>query len=807
DAFPVSFLKEAHPSIMWALLVRVLDAYREARKPVAINDTTSVQGSPGASNSAASERDRTTPSPEPASFSRQQELPPKPTASPTPGTVIDLTTTSTSAPPRPATAVRRSGRGGFRGRVNPNPPSSQRRTPTPTPAPEHDPVPLPARPFRSLPYAQDPRVPLHSPQGRPAPLPRPSGYDREGREERPVEYAYRYDPHPSDYEYRYGSPSQFFVRRGYPDYRDRRSVDGRRYFPGGCIPYVEPGPNYYNPEHAPRPRYDDVGRRSRYDEYADYYDERDQYAYERSRSPRYESRCVLRGAPRDDHADLVRLPPHWMEVVAQHNGTTADSIYRTLQEDAAILGYRFGSPEFVNYLFVRGLRNLMYDADLRLRERHPVAQPRADSVVLRPAPARTTRQVEEDFDDLYGRLGSGEDTNNPSAVITDPAVVEADHEKDVNVEDDEADAPADVQQDVPVIPEWALFFAGVQEAPPKALPPIPASFRTKNCTWYDLLAGSQRRPDLDWVDNEDVLSGNSADEWQWDAVSEWTQFWERHSHILPDSCLKEVRTFNAVCLPVASGFIPAKDKLWSYHLDGRVLVMTGLAAGSRNASAKSTNCDGWVPLSYELLRWCHGAGLYVMTILNHTEKGVYAGPDARHKMLNEANLVFCCPAHASAAVYRLTLLSNLYPPIPGRTLYTFRSRKCWDTDLRDAHGHWTGVTYDEAQAMLQLTFRTTNTAANAELTGMDALAPREFEVQFWGSASDETVKKARHENEKESPEMRLHHFARHGTPSDRMAYMSMFSTRYQDPANPFRREGPLQGPGQTLGRLMDDVAE
>ncbi|KAF4733943.1 hypothetical protein FOZ63_021233, partial [Perkinsus olseni] len=178
----------------------------------------------------------------------------------------------------------------------------------------------------------------------------------------------------------------------------------------------------------------------------------------------------------------------------------------------------------------------MYDADLRLRERHPVAQPRADSVVLRPAPARTTRQVEEDFDDLYGRLGSGEDTNNPSAVITDPAVVEADHEKDVNVEDDEADAPADVQQDVPVIPEWALFFAGVQEAPPKALPPIPASFRTKNCTWYDLLAGGQRRPDLDW-------------------------FWERHSHILPDSCLKEVRTFNAVCLPVASGFIPAKDKL------------------------------------------------------------------------------------------------------------------------------------------------------------------------------------------------------------------------------------------------------
>ncbi|KAF4689597.1 hypothetical protein FOZ60_001495 [Perkinsus olseni] len=162
---------------------------------------------------------------------------------------------------------------------------------------------------------------------------------------------------------------------------------------------------------------------------------------------------------------------------------------------------------------------------------------------------------------------------------------------------------------------------------------------------------------------------------------------------------------------------------------------------------------------------------------------------------------------ANTAVYRLTLLSNLYPPIPGRTLYTFRSRKCWDTDLRDAHGHWTGVTYDEAQAMLQLTFRTTNTAANAELTGMDALAPREFEVQFWGSASDETVKKARHENEKESPEMRLHHFARHGTPSDRMAYMSMFSTRYQDPANPFRREGPLQGPGQTLGRLMDDVAE
>ncbi|KAF4752967.1 hypothetical protein FOZ62_014003, partial [Perkinsus olseni] len=64
-----------------------LDAYREARKAVTINDTTSVQGSPGASNSAASERDRTTPSPEPASFSRQQELPPKPTASPTPGTV------------------------------------------------------------------------------------------------------------------------------------------------------------------------------------------------------------------------------------------------------------------------------------------------------------------------------------------------------------------------------------------------------------------------------------------------------------------------------------------------------------------------------------------------------------------------------------------------------------------------------------------------------------------------------------------------------------------------------------------------
>ncbi|KAF4675253.1 hypothetical protein FOZ60_001070 [Perkinsus olseni] len=141
---------------------------------------------------------------------------------------------------------------------------------------------------------------------------------------------------------------------------------------------------------------------------------------------------------------------------------------------------------------------------------------------------------------------------------------------------------------------------------------------------------------------------------------------------------------------------------------------------------------------------------------------------------------------ANTAVYRLTLLSNLYPPIPGRTLYTFRSRKCWDTDLRDAHGHWTGVTYDEAQAMLQLTFRTTNTAANAELTGMDALAP--------------------HMRTK-SPRMRLHHFARHGTPSDRMAYMSMFSTRYQDPANPFRREGPLQGPGQTLGRLMDDVAE
>ncbi|KAF4701302.1 hypothetical protein FOZ63_024430, partial [Perkinsus olseni] len=45
-------------------------------------------------------------------------------------------------------------------------------------------------------------------------------------------------------------------------------------------------------------------------------------------------------------------------VKPRHNGTTADSIYRTLQEDAAILGYRFGSPEFVNYLFVRGLRNL-----------------------------------------------------------------------------------------------------------------------------------------------------------------------------------------------------------------------------------------------------------------------------------------------------------------------------------------------------------------------------------------------------------------------------------------------------------------
>ncbi|KAF4758470.1 hypothetical protein FOZ63_017030 [Perkinsus olseni] len=48
----------------------------------------------------------------------------------------------------------------------------------------------------------------------------------------------------------------------------------------------------------------------------------------------------------------------------RHNGTTADSIYRTLQEDAAILGYRFGSPEFVNYLFVRGLRNLILELTL-----------------------------------------------------------------------------------------------------------------------------------------------------------------------------------------------------------------------------------------------------------------------------------------------------------------------------------------------------------------------------------------------------------------------------------------------------------
>ncbi|KAF4727114.1 hypothetical protein FOZ63_022325, partial [Perkinsus olseni] len=114
----------------------VLDAYREARKPVAINDTTSVQGSPGASNSAASERDRATA--KTYRFSNAWY-----------GDRSDDDLDIGAAPPCYGCET-----------------------------------------IRSLPYAQDPRVPLHSPQGRPAPLPRPSGYDREGREERPVEYAY-----------------------------------------------------------------------------------------------------------------------------------------------------------------------------------------------------------------------------------------------------------------------------------------------------------------------------------------------------------------------------------------------------------------------------------------------------------------------------------------------------------------------------------------------------------------------------------------------------------------------------------------
>ncbi|KAF4680326.1 hypothetical protein FOZ60_013734 [Perkinsus olseni] len=425
---------------------------------------------------------------------------------------------------------------------------------------------------------------------------------------------------------------------------------------------------------------------------------------------------------------------------------------------------------------------------------YSVRPPRLHGLMVRGV----TGPVEQDYNDLYGPSSAGSYVA-PGVLHGDPDVVRASVVSDSQLSVDESQPGSQTFQTAPSLPAWALFFAGVDSAPLREAPAIPPQYEPRKLSFYGLLAGSRNRPDLSWVDSEVYVRGLSP-QWQDVWVDRWLGFWEVREDVFPDGCAN-VRGFNVMCTPVAAGFVTSADELASADISGCVLVLTGLAAGPRRGSDARNN--GWVPFAYEILDWCLAGGLPVRIVLNHTDKAIVRGPEAMSRMRNEASLVFCCPEHASAAIFRFASLNAVRPLIPNRRLYVFRSDKAWSSTVRDAHDRWTGLTFEEVRAVLVATFQAARARQLGRFVPPDMLSPRPWVVDYWGQCTDAELVRAQHQEA--TPAFRLHFYARHAGSRDALLYLSAVASHFQDPANPYRSEGPLTD--TTIGSLLDDVTE
>ncbi|KAF4674864.1 hypothetical protein FOL47_008612 [Perkinsus chesapeaki] len=71
----------------------------------------------------------------------------------------------------------------------------------------------------------------------------------------------------------------------------------------------------------------------------------------------------------------------------------------------------------------------------------------------------------------------------------------------------------------------------------------------------------------------------------------------------------------AVCGYAAAGIIPTVSEWRNDNLAGRVLLLSGLAAGNSSATSTDRENYGFVPAAFEILDWLYLSGAIVQAVL------------------------------------------------------------------------------------------------------------------------------------------------------------------------------------------------
>ncbi|EER09446.1 hypothetical protein Pmar_PMAR010570 [Perkinsus marinus ATCC 50983] len=307
----------------------------------------------------------------------------------------------------------------------------------------------------------------------------------------------------------------------------------------------------------------------------------------------------------------------------------------------------------------------------------------------------------------------------------------------------------------PLSAEWALSVA-LQDAPSSEgdnSPPhagaydvVGPEFSHAPCTWFNLLNLDKVHPDFSWIDRLSVPEPREGEElsWQQEEVSSWLYYWETIRSSVSAACYKEVVDSDRyICGFAVAGFCPSPKNLSARSLDGRVLILSGLAAGREDDPFNS-----YVPIASEVYRWAARSGTKIQCVFSHTDKQKYDDYPARSCMRNECNLVFCCARHAEEAVYLLNR-AGFYRPLLhlDRQVYVFRSRKAWKADSLGPDLRWSGLTADELKALALLRAEATSPSALARSVPSDAFERKAFEVFYFGRSTDIEVVRARHRDE------------------------------------------------------------
>ncbi|KAF4646564.1 hypothetical protein FOL46_005479, partial [Perkinsus olseni] len=143
----------------------------------------------------------------------------------------------------------------------------------------------------------------------------------------------------------------------------------------------------------------------------------------------------------------------------------------------------------------------------------------------------------------------------------------------------------------PLSAEWAISTA-MQDAPSSdgaeshavegAYDVVGPEFTYAPCTWFDLLNLNMVRPDFSWVGRLSVPRPRDGDEytWQQEEVISWLDYWETIRSSVSAACYNEVvGSDRYICGYAVAGFCPSPADFSARSLDGRVLILSGLAAG------------------------------------------------------------------------------------------------------------------------------------------------------------------------------------------------------------------------------------